>query len=84
MRAGLEERAMPRPASPEVRAILARRGIPLTEMARRLGLTRGVLYNALRTGPTWPRLRRQLAELLDVDEAVLFPEDAEPPTGTAA
>lgn len=68
---------MPRPPSP-VKAILAARGITLTEISEPLGVSRAVLYGALNRGPTWPRLRRDLAALLDVDEAEIFPEHTKP------
>lgn len=74
---------MPRPVSP-VKTALARQGITQVEMAELLHISPRVLRNALNEGPTWPRLRHDLADLLQVDEAELFPEHAEPPTGTAA
>jgi lambda repressor-like predicted transcriptional regulator len=63
---------MPRPPSP-VKAILAARGITQTEVAERLGISRASLYAAINRGPTWPKLRRELADLLGVDEAEIFP-----------
>jgi lambda repressor-like predicted transcriptional regulator len=69
---------MPRPPSP-VKAILAARGITMTEVADRLGISRAVLYGAINRGPTWPKLRRDLAALLAVDEGEIFPgEPAKP------
>lgn len=67
-----------------IKALLAERGLTQIEAARQLGLSPEVLNGALNQGPTWPKLRRRLAELLEVDEVELFPEYAKPPTGSAA
>lgn len=68
---------MPRPPSP-IKAILAARGITQTEVAESIHVSRAVLYSAINRGPTWPKLRHDLAALLEVDEAELFPEHSKP------
>jgi transcriptional regulator with XRE-family HTH domain len=66
---------MARPHVP-VRIALVERGWTIRSVADRLQMSPQVLYSTLNGKPTWPRLRRQLAELLEIDEDTLFPEDA--------
>jgi len=51
------------------------RGITQTKLAARLGIAQSNL-SAVENGrlAPWPKLRRELAELLNVDESKLFPQ----------
>jgi transcriptional regulator with XRE-family HTH domain len=65
---------MPRPIHP-VRTVAAARGLTQREIAAQVGISPAVLRNVLSGRmAAWPRLRRALAELFDVDEHELFPE----------
>lgn len=51
------------------------RGWSQIELARRVGISPEVLRHILAgRRPSWPKLRREIAELLEIDERELFPE----------
>jgi transcriptional regulator with XRE-family HTH domain len=71
---------MPRPQHP-VRTLAAARGMTLREVATdpRVAISPAVLRNVVSGRmASWPRLRRALADLFEVDERELFPEVAGP------
>lgn len=57
-------------------AAIARCGRTQTSIAKELGIQYGVLNQVLNGHkPSWPRLRRDLAAILDVSVAEIFPDD---------
>ena len=46
------------------------------ELARRLGVSRGMVQQLEAGRPAWPTMKVRVAEALDVAEALLFEQDA--------
>ncbi len=68
-----------RPRPHPVKAVLAQRRVPLTELSPKVGCNPHSLSRIINGYATpWPALRRRVAEVLDLPEAALFRDvDAE-------